>query len=170
VSKHLKAFLFVNFFKLFLVSLLDSNVFKYDSKINIEYFCFSQKGSLSYLRQENVNGFMKTVGEKIAEIRKSKGMSQRDLSKIINKAFSVIGKYERNEINPSIEILREFAKALDVSLLYLVDNTNEADLLKDKEMIKRLTEIKNVPNEDRERILYTFDVMLRDAKARMAYS
>jgi hypothetical protein len=37
-------------------------------------------------------------------------------------------------------------------------------------MLKRLQDINTLPEEDKKNILYTIDGLLRDAKARLAYS
>jgi len=49
---------------------------------------------------------------------------------------AVIGRYERDEVKPSIEVAAKIAQVLGVSLDYLVDNT---DLLLNTDVIKKNT-------------------------------
>lgn len=57
-----------------------------------------------------------TTGEKIKQIRLSKGMTQTALGKRCGMADSQIGVYERGESKPRPETLERIAAALDVAL------------------------------------------------------
>lgn len=59
-------------------------------------------------------------GERLLQVRKRKKMSQDDLAKAIGAHAPVIGRYERNEVKPSIDVATKMAEALQVSLDYLV--------------------------------------------------
>ena len=63
------------------------------------------------------------LGKKILELRKEKKLTREKLGKIIGTSGAIIGRYERNERTPSVEIARKMALALGVSLDYLVGNT-----------------------------------------------
>jgi transcriptional regulator with XRE-family HTH domain len=74
----------------------------------------------------------------------------------------IVGKYERNEMKPSIETAKKLADALEVSLDYLV---GEGELrVLDKRTLKRLEDIENLPDEDRSNIYYTLDNLIKAAK------
>lgn len=109
-----------------------------------------------------------TFGEKITLIRKQLKWSQEELAKKIGTSAPIVGRYERNEIKPSIETAKNIADALGVTVDYLVGSSDKMVL--DKKMVKRLEEIENLPEEDKDRIYYFIDIVLRDAKARKAYS
>lgn len=63
---------------------------------------------------------MSTFGERIKKLRTSKKMKQEDLAKKINISKSAIGMYERNEREPSFEMLERIAKYFNVSIDYLL--------------------------------------------------
>lgn len=63
---------------------------------------------------------MDTFGKKLRECRKAKGLSQRDLAKLLNTSYSVIGKYERDEMMPSIKAAQSIAKLVDTTVGYLL--------------------------------------------------
>lgn len=103
-------------------------------------------------------------GKKLAECRKAKGLSQKDLAKLLNTSHSVIGKYEREEMTPSIEAAVKLAKLLDTTVGYLLGENKEAKLLKDPAMLKRFQDIENLPQDDKHCVLYTVDNLLKAAK------
>ena len=61
-----------------------------------------------------------------------------------------------------MEVAAKIAKALDVSLDYLVGNT--IVLVKDKKMLYRLELLDKISGEDRETILRVVDSFLKDAQ------
>jgi transcriptional regulator with XRE-family HTH domain len=101
-------------------------------------------------------------GEKMVLIRKQKKLSQAELGKRSGINGDIVGKYERNEMKPSIETAKKLADALEVSLDYLVGE-GELKVL-DKRTLKWLEDIESLPNEDKEHIFYTNDNLIRAAK------
>lgn len=57
-----------------------------------------------------------TIGEKIREIRKEKGISQKELGTLLGVSQQMIGQYENSSREPKIETLRKIATALEVKL------------------------------------------------------
>lgn len=108
-----------------------------------------------------------TFGEHITTLRKRKGLSQSDLGKTVGTSGDIIGKYERDEVKPSIEVASKIADALQVSLDFLLGKTT-AEL--DKKTLDRLQEIQKLPEDERKVIYKVLDSLLRDAKAKQAYA
>lgn len=108
-----------------------------------------------------------TFGNRLAEVRKEKKISQDALAKKIRQHGAVIGRYERDEVKPSIEIAAQIANALEVSLDYLVGSTN---LMLDKNIINRIQDIQKLDNENKDHLFALMDAFLRDYKAKQAYS
>jgi len=108
------------------------------------------------------------IGSKITELRKEKGLSRSELGESIGTSSAIIGRYERDEMLPSIEIAHKIAKALDVSIDFLVGNSSV--VLKGNNMIKRLEAINEMPNEEQSKIFSVVDALIRDFKAKQAYS
>jgi transcriptional regulator with XRE-family HTH domain len=80
----------------------------------------------------------------------------------------LLGRYERNEITPSVEIANKIALALDVSLDYLVGNNSV--IVKDKKILKRIETIDAMPNNEQVQIFNVIDALIRDFNAKKAYS
>ena len=60
------------------------------------------------------------TGTKIKEIRKQKGLTQKQLGDLCGIADSNIRKYENGKQNPKIETLQKIADALECSLMSLI--------------------------------------------------
>ncbi|CAN5440738.1 hypothetical protein BH11BAC2_BH11BAC2_26230 [soil metagenome] len=102
-----------------------------------------------------------TFGERITTLRKRKSLSQSQLGKAAGTSGDLIGKYERDEVKPSIEVAGKIADTLEVSVDLLLGRTT-LDL--DKKNIKRLQDIEKLPKQDRENIIYTIDNLIKAAK------
>ena len=68
---------------------------------------------------------MKTTGEKIRERRTRLGLTQTDLAERIGVTIRTITKYEKQGVMPRGSNLRELAKVLGVSELYLSNDAIE---------------------------------------------
>ena len=92
------------------------------------------------------------IAKKITELRKRKGWSQAELSKRIEVSREIIGRYERNDASPSIEIAKRLADTFEVSLDYLVGNSEqEIDIT----TLNRLLEIQKL-SDDKKKMVFTF--------------
>lgn len=105
-------------------------------------------------------------GERLLSTRKKKKISQDELAKQIGVHAPVIGRYERDEVKPSIETAFKIAKALEVSLDYL---TGLSDLKLDKNIVNIITNLQKLDKQDKEHIFMTINALVRDAKARNTY-
>ena len=107
-----------------------------------------------------------SFGKRLALIRKEREMSQEELAKSVNILANVLGRYEREEARPSIQMATQLADALQVSLDFLVGKT---ELQIDQAIIDKIMTIQQLPNDDKHCIMYAIDGLIRDAKARTAY-
>ncbi|MGL9768159.1 hypothetical protein IGK31_002196 [Enterococcus sp. DIV1288f] len=57
------------------------------------------------------------IALKLAELRKSAGLTQKQLAQKIGKPQSTISRVETGEMNPSIELVIELAQGLDKKLV-----------------------------------------------------
>ncbi len=96
-------------------------------------------------------------GDRLSEIRKKKKISQDDLAKKIGVHAPVIGRYERSEVKPSIEVAVKIAEALNVSLDYLVGST---DLMLEKGIVNRIQNIQKLSEEDKGHLFALMDAFL----------
>ena len=103
----------------------------------------------------------------IAELRKKRKWSQADLANKTGISQVMVGKYERGDAIPSLEVAKKIADAFEVSLDFLVGDGTFVNL--DKSDIKRLEDIKLLDEKKRNTLFDLIDTYIRDAKARVAY-
>lgn len=103
-----------------------------------------------------------TFGGKISFTRKQLKLSQDDLAKKIGTSAPIVGRYERDEVKPSIDVAAKIADALGVSIDYLLGNSEKMVL--DKKNLQRLKEIDQLADEDKYNIFYTLDNLIKAAK------
>ncbi|MCP4487488.1 MAG: helix-turn-helix transcriptional regulator [Gammaproteobacteria bacterium] len=96
-------------------------------------------------------------GERTARLRKEKGLSRDELGKLIGTSGPIMGRYERGDMKPSIEIATKIATALGVSLDYLVGNT---DLMLDNSVLKRIQDIQQLKADDQSHVFAMLDAFL----------
>jgi transcriptional regulator with XRE-family HTH domain len=89
---------------------------------------------------------------RITELRKQKGWSQSELAKQISVSREIVGRYERGDAVPSIDIAKRMADAFEVSLDYLV---GAAEKQINKEMLHRIEEVDKMKPEEK-KMIYTF--------------
>lgn len=107
-----------------------------------------------------------SFGKRLLEARKKKGLSQEEVAKKINTKAPVIGRYERNEAKPSIEAAAKLAQHLEVSLDYLVGNS---DIEVNTQMLDRVLQIQTLSDDDKKTAFKLLDAFLRDSKTKEAY-
>jgi len=102
-----------------------------------------------------------TFGERVTSIRKQKGSSQGELGRALGKSGGdIIGKYERDEVTPSVKVAAKIAQQLDVQLDYLVGNN---DSLLDPDIVKKIQEIQKLMPEDKSHVFAVIDAFLAHA-------
>lgn len=105
-----------------------------------------------------------SFGKKLRECREAMGVSQSELAKSLNTNHSIIDKYERDEVAPSVEVVKKLGDALDTTVGYLLGETKQSNFLKDTAMVKRLDDLNSLPDKDKEYILYALDGLKKSAK------
>ncbi len=107
---------------------------------------------------------MISFGKKLRECREAKNLSQNEVAKLLSTNHSIIGKYERDEVKPTIDVIKKLAKVLVTTPSFLLGDSDDLDILKDPAMLKRLNEIASFSEEDRNHILYTLDALIKNVK------
>jgi transcriptional regulator with XRE-family HTH domain len=86
---------------------------------------------------------------------------------LIGTSGEVVGRYERGDISPSIEVVAKIADALEVSIDYLIGKTKMA---LDAEALRRLGDIADLSEENKKFVYHLIDMALRDFKTKKAYA
>ncbi|PWM36758.1 MAG: XRE family transcriptional regulator [Clostridiales bacterium] len=64
-------------------------------------------------------------GDRLADLRKDKGLTQQDLANELNISYHTISSYETNRSNPDDEMKIKIARIFDVTLDYLLGLIDE---------------------------------------------
>lgn len=108
----------------------------------------------------------KQIGAKLKYLRKSRGLTQIELSQYIGIAQQTLGGYENSKSQPDIEILKKFAEFFNVSTDYLLQidvqdetrNTSENDIF-----IKKLNDYaRQLNSTNRDIIIGTMAKMIQE--------
>lgn len=74
---------------------------------------------------------------RIAELRKEKKMSQRQLAMLINCSRGNISDYESGKIQPSLQRVIDIANALEVTIDYLIGRSDDVGHIKTNANLSR---------------------------------
>lgn len=102
-----------------------------------------------------------SFGKRLLEARKNKGINQETMAEQLGTKGPAIGRYERDEMKPSIETAAKMADILEVSLDWLVGHT---DLELDKGMINRIQEVTKMKDKEKEHVFAMLDAFIATTK------
>jgi transcriptional regulator with XRE-family HTH domain len=111
---------------------------------------------------------MLNIGDKIIELRKAKNWSQSDLAKAIEASRDIIGKYERNENSPSIEMAFKIAKIFDVPVDYLLGEGKHSTY--DNDTVKRIEDIQVLDKDTKSVLFNLIDTYIQNFKTKQAFA
>ena len=105
--------------------------------------------------------YMDTFGKRMAALHKERKMSQDEVGKFVNVHGAVIGRYERDEVKPSIEMATQLAEALEVSLDYMVGST---DVLLERSVVNRVLDIQKLKDTEKQHVFALLDSFIKQTK------
>lgn len=113
-------------------------------------------------RSRQVAAAEKTIGARIAEIRKRQAMTQVELAAKLAMSQSLLSRYERGTLRLHGALVGEIARALHVGadeLLGLKD-AKEDGFFADRRFVRRLQQIDKLSKRKKEALLTTIDAFL----------
>jgi len=110
------------------------------------------------MKERSVEGF----GERLSQIRKSRGMTQAELGKAVGVSNRVIAYYEADGAQPPGAMLVDLAKTLRVSTDQLLGlkPPKEERSPRTARLLKRLQKIEQLPTADRRFLLKMLDSLV----------
>lgn len=100
--------------------------------------------------------------DRLSFARKQKKIRQADLGKMVGTSGDIIGKYERGENIPSIDVAAKIANALGVTLDYLIKDGEYEQI--DEDTLKRLKEVQKLSPQDKEHVFALLDAFIKQTK------
>jgi transcriptional regulator with XRE-family HTH domain len=107
------------------------------------------------------------LADNLKRLRKKHGWSQTQLAKQIGSHLSHVNRIETGKYNPSLEVVQKLAAVFDVSIDYLVSNSEEdfkEVRVEDKSLIERVKLIESLDKEDKIALIRVIDSMLTKQK------
>lgn len=108
-----------------------------------------------------------STGQRVAQLRKSRGYTQQQLADKIGINRSSLSGYEYGESRLTDEMIARFAQALEVSadqLLGLMPIELVSDSTTARKIMSRLRAIEELSSSQQKHILRTLDALIRDAR------
>lgn len=100
--------------------------------------------------------------DRLSIARKQRKIRQADLGKMVGTSGDIIGKYERGENIPSIDVAAKIADALGVTLDYLIKDKEYEQI--DEDTLKRLKEIQKLSPENKAHVFALLDAFIKQTK------
>jgi len=101
--------------------------------------------------------------KKLAKLRKEKGLTQEDLAKMIGVGIAQVRRYEKGASSPTLEVIKNMAKALAVSSDELIFDEHEgvapARIL-DKKLLKQFEMLAEMNPHDKDAIQTVIESMI----------
>ncbi len=72
-----------------------------------------------------------SFGERLREIRKERGLSQEKMAKLLGTSKQILSRYELGQRSPKIEQVQRYAQKLQVSVDYLLGDTETEAIYND---------------------------------------
>jgi transcriptional regulator with XRE-family HTH domain len=115
------------------------------------------------MKERTLEGF----GDRLAEIRQSRAMTQADLAQAVGVSRRVIAYYEHQDAQPPGAMLVDLAKALRVSADQLLGLKPSKDKTSPKtaRLLKRLQKVERLPPTDQRVVLKLVDGLLERVRA-----
>lgn len=104
-----------------------------------------------------------TFAERLRRLRKQKRLSQADVANLMEVHYAQVSRYERGETKPNTQAATKLAQALEVTVDYLMNGT-EDDMMKqaglDREIIARFKQVQHLDSEEKKTVLSLLDAFI----------
>lgn len=107
------------------------------------------------------------IGERLAQLRKERGITQKEMAKKLDVTQSMVSDYEHGVFRLHGDLIIKIAKILEVStdeLLGLTKTEGSKQSIQNKRIYKKLIDIDKLPKRDQEALLRTINAFLASAK------
>ena len=108
-----------------------------------------------------------SLADNLKRLRKKRGWSQTQLAEQIGSHLSHINRIETGKYNPSLDVVQKLASTFDVTIDYLVSDTDEdfkEVRIEDKNLMERVKLIDSLEEDDKAALIRVIDSMLTKKK------
>lgn len=106
-----------------------------------------------------------TIGERLARLRKERGITQVELAERLGVAQPMISDYERGELRLHGQLIVELTRIFGVSAdeLLGLERPRTTAAVRDRRLLRRLQQLEHLPRRDQQALLRTIDAFLAKA-------
>ncbi len=116
------------------------------------------------LARKNQNDKEETIGERMARLRRDRGITQVELAEMLGVPQPMISAYENGGLRLHGELIVELTKILDVSadqILGLKEVKNGT--VKNGRLLRKLQQVEQLPRRDQQALMRTIEAFLQRA-------
>jgi transcriptional regulator with XRE-family HTH domain len=108
-----------------------------------------------------------TLGQRLARLRRERGLTQVELAQRLGVAQPVVSDYERDELRLHGQLIVKLTDILGVSAEELLGlkKTPANGAIKNRRLLRRLQEIERLPRRDQQALLRTIDRFLESFRS-----
>jgi transcriptional regulator with XRE-family HTH domain len=105
------------------------------------------------------------LGQRIARLRKERGLSQVELAEQLELAQPNVSDYERGVVRPNVEVIVALTRILKVSAdeLLGLESSPRQHPIKDRRLIQYLSQVERLPKRKKDALLMTIRAFLAEA-------
>ena len=110
---------------------------------------------------------MELLGKKIKDIRKKRGLAQGELAEMVGIASAHLSRLETGRYKPGIEVLKKLGDSLQVSVDYLLSDSDEESgevSIQDETFAERIRLLNSLSKEDKKAVIHIIDALLSRKK------
>ncbi|MDI9312143.1 MAG: helix-turn-helix transcriptional regulator [Limnohabitans sp.] len=107
------------------------------------------------------------IGKQIMEFRKKSNLSQADLATKTGISQVMVGKYERGDAIPSIEVAKKIADTFEISLDALLGEGQNVNF--DKKIMDRIIALQSLDENTQSILFNLIDTYIQNFKAKQAF-
>lgn len=107
------------------------------------------------------------IGERLARLRKERGLTQVEVAEKLGVAQPVVSDYERGELRLHGQLIVDLSRILGVSadeLLGLEGTAKKPASVRSRRIRRRLEDLECLPRRDQQALLRTIDAFLSKAR------
>jgi transcriptional regulator with XRE-family HTH domain len=94
---------------------------------------------------------MPSFGDNLKRLRTERKLSQTELANLVKVHPTHVSRYERNQANPTVDVVRKIAEALSVSadqLIYGDASQMAKDKIQDNELLNMFSKVQSLATDD----------------------
>jgi transcriptional regulator with XRE-family HTH domain len=117
-------------------------------------------------RKARVQEKTETIGERLARMRKERGITQQEMAELLSTSQPIVSDYERGELRLHGELIVKIAGILGVSgdELLGLERVSRSSAVSNRRLARRIQQIDQLPKRDQEALLRTIDAFLSKSR------